>query len=85
LVEQMSSEWKPEQYKDEYSTALMKLIDEKVKAGGKEIPGHKKQAHAAATNVVDLVEVLQKSLKSAGKPAAKSKSRKRAMHHKHAA
>jgi non-homologous end joining protein Ku len=44
LVEQMSSEWQPERYKDEYTTALMKLIDEKIKAGGKEIPGAKRHA-----------------------------------------
>lgn len=87
LVDQMSSEWDPERYKDEYTTALMKLIDQKIKAGGKEIPGHKRQA-PAATNVVDLVKVLQESLSAAGKakPAAKSaKPKKRVAHRKHAA
>jgi DNA end-binding protein Ku len=87
LVDQMSSEWDPERYKDEYTTALMKLIDQKIKAGGKEIPGHKRQA-PAATNVVDLVKVLQESLSAAGKakPAAKSaKSKKRATPRKRAA
>jgi DNA end-binding protein Ku len=87
LVEQMSSDWDPERYKDEYTTALMKLIDQKIKAGGKEIPGQKRQA-AAATNVVDLVKVLQQSLSAAGKSAkpakAAAKSKKRAGH-KHAA
>jgi non-homologous end joining protein Ku len=45
-----------------------------VKAGGKSIPGQKREA-PAATNVIDLVSVLQKSLSQsmAGKPrAAKS-------------
>jgi DNA end-binding protein Ku len=97
LVEQMSSEWKPEHYKDEYASAMMKLIDEKIKAGGKEIPGRKKHA-PAATNVVDLVKVLQESLAAAGKSAspakpkhaaagkhASTKTKKRAAHHKHAA
>ncbi|MGH7947083.1 MAG: Ku protein, partial [Opitutaceae bacterium] len=75
-------------YKDEYATALMKLIDRKIKAGGKEIPGAKRQA-PAATNVVDLVKVLQESLSAAGKskPAATraAKPKKRATHRKRAA
>jgi DNA end-binding protein Ku len=90
LVDQMSSPWKPEKYKDEYTTALMKLIEKKVKAGGKKITEPKRQTHAA-TNVVDLVEVLQQSLKSAGGGAgakrtrAAPKTKKRATPHKHAA
>lgn len=66
LVEQMSSEWEPERYTDDYAAAVKKLVDEKIKAGGKELPGHKKAAPAAATNVVDLVKVLQESLAAAG-------------------
>jgi DNA end-binding protein Ku len=86
LVTQMSSDWDPERYKDEYAAAVMKLVEKKVKAGGKELPSHKRHA-PAATNVVDLVKVLQESLQAAGhaKPAARAaKGRKRAGH-KHAA
>ena len=82
LVDQMSSEWNPERYKDEYTTALMELIEKKIKAGGKEIPGQKRHT-PAATNVVDLVKVLQESLSAAGKskPAARpAKSKKRVAH-----
>jgi DNA end-binding protein Ku len=85
LIDQMSSEWEPDRYKDEYTTALMKLIDQKVKAGGKEVAAHKRQA-PAATNVVDLVKVLQESLSAAGKgkatPARAPKTKKRATHKK---
>lgn len=87
LVDQMSSEWSPDRYKDEYTTALMKLIDQKIKAGGKEVPGPKRQA-PAATNVVDLVKVLQESLSAAGKskPAARAtKAKRRTAHRKRAA
>jgi non-homologous end joining protein Ku len=66
----------------------MALIEKKIKAGGKEIPGQKRPA-PAATNVVDLVKVLQESLSAAGKskPAAQpaKKAKKRATHRKHAA
>jgi DNA end-binding protein Ku len=67
LIEQMSGKWDPEQYTDEYATAVMKLIDKKVAAGGKELPGAKKRATPVATNVVDLVAVLQQSLSQSGK------------------
>jgi DNA end-binding protein Ku len=86
LVEQMSSDWEPERYQDDYTSALLKLIDQKVKAGGKEVPGHKRNA-PEATNVVDLVAVLQKSLREAGKakPAARAAKPKKRVSHKHAA
>jgi non-homologous end joining protein Ku len=44
----------------------MKLIEKKVEAGGKELPAGKKPHAAAATNIIDLVAVLQKSLSEAG-------------------
>ncbi len=67
LVDQMSGEWKPDDFTDEYAEALMKLIDKKVAAGGKELPGTSKRQAPAATNVIDLVAVLQQSLSKTGK------------------
>jgi len=80
LIDTMSGEWHPEQYKDEYRDAVMKLIDEKVEHGG-ELPGKPAPARKP-TSVIDLVAVLQKSLdqtqgarkkaeKEPAKPAAK--------------
>ena len=70
LVNQMSEDWDPDRYTDDYRSALMKLIDKKVKSGGKELPG---SAHAPkrATNVIDLAAVLQQSLKDASGPKTK--------------
>lgn len=61
LIDSMSTEWNPEEYVDEYREALEKVIEEKVEKGDKALP---KPAHKAkkATNVIDLVSVLQKSL-----------------------
>jgi DNA end-binding protein Ku len=89
LVNQMSSEWDPAKYKDEYAEAMMKLIEKKASLGGKELPGTKKHA-PAATNVIDLMAVLQKSLsESKGPRAAKrqppSRGRKKAAAHKRTA
>jgi len=86
LLNQMSSDWEPERYKDEYANAVMKLIEQKVQAGGKKIAGAKPQTHRA-TNVIDLVQVLQESLAAAGKgkTAAPAKKKKRAARHSRAA
>jgi DNA end-binding protein Ku len=67
LVEQMSGDWNPEAYTDEYSDALLKLIEKKVAAGGQELPAGAKRHARAATNVIDLVAVLQQSLNQTAK------------------
>jgi len=61
LVETMAGKWHPQEFHDEFRERLEKLIEEKVKSGGKEVSGPKAKAKPA-TNVVDLVAVLQKSL-----------------------
>jgi DNA end-binding protein Ku len=89
LVEQMTEEWDPKRYTDDYTTALMKVIDEKIEAGGKDLPALPK-AQKKSGKVIDLLSVLQKSLEqsSQGKKetkksaahatGAKKKSRKKA-------
>jgi DNA end-binding protein Ku len=59
LVESMSVDWEPEKYRDEYRTAVLDLIEQK--AQNKQI-ADKPTAPVRATNVVDLVKVLQESL-----------------------
>lgn len=77
LVDQMTEAWSPERYTDDYRSALMKLIDAKIRSGGKAIPPREKAR--PATNVVDLLEVLRESLESPGgaKGRAKSKARRK--------
>ncbi len=59
LIESMSAQWEPEKYRDEYRNAVMELIEQK--AQNKEI-ADRPAAPMRATNVVDLVKVLQESL-----------------------
>lgn len=59
LIEGMSVPWEPEKYRDEYREAVMELIEQK--ANKKEI-AVKPATGPRATNVVDLVKVLQESL-----------------------
>ena len=83
LVKSMSAKWDPEKYKDDYRDALMEVIEEKVESGGEEIE-EKPKEKKTPTKVIDLVEVLQQSLK-AQSGAKKKHAPKKAKHHKKAA
>lgn len=83
LVKSMTSKWDPEKYKDDYRDALMEVIEEKVESGGKEIE-EKPKEKKPSTKVIDLVAVLQESLKAQGGGRKKSASKK-TRHHKNAA
>lgn len=85
LVASMTGKWNPENYKDDYREALMEVIEEKIAAGGKKIESRKKPAAAKATNVIDLVSVLQKSLQQHGKTPAKKSANARQKTRKKAA
>jgi DNA end-binding protein Ku len=77
LIDTMSGEWQPEQYHDEYREMLEKIIHEKIEAGGKKVAPPPKRAKPA--NVVDLVSVLQESIKaSKGKARPAQKTLKKA-------
>jgi DNA end-binding protein Ku len=60
LIESMTTEWKPEQYTDEYRDALENLIEEKIEHGDKAAPAPPKKKRPS--NVVDLVSILQESI-----------------------
>jgi DNA end-binding protein Ku len=68
LIDSMTTEWNPDEYKDDYREALEKMIEDKIEHGETKSPPSSKQKKA--TNVVDLVAVLQKSIQETG---AKSK------------
>ncbi len=78
LIDSMSSKWNPSKYRDDYREALMEVIEEKVEAGGKEIEEKPKKA-PKPTKVIDLVSVLQKSLKQTG-AKTRSTAKSRAKH-----
>lgn len=77
LIAGMSEKWNPESFKDEYSGELEKIIEEKVEAGGKELPAPK--ARRKPSNVIDLFSALKQSVASAkGRKAPAAKARKKA-------
>jgi DNA end-binding protein Ku len=89
LIEGMTEKWKPGQYKDTYYDDLKKIIDKKAKAGkGKKIDyGKFEEVKPTASNVIDLMPLLKKSLegkKKVSKKAAKAKTTKKVSHiHNH--
>ncbi|MGW0732336.1 non-homologous end joining protein Ku [Streptomyces sp. NPDC002851] len=62
LVETLSMEWHPEEYRDTYRERVLELVEAKAKGETYE----KAEPPPQATNVVDLMDVLQKSVDRAG-------------------
>lgn len=75
LIASMTSEWRPANYRDEYHEVLEKIVEQKVKNAGrapKSAPAKKRKA----SNVIDLVAVLQESLaETKKKPPASAKKK----------
>jgi DNA end-binding protein Ku len=77
LVENMTQKWEPTRYTDEYSSALLKLIEKKIESGGKDLPAAK-PAPKRGGKVIDLVAVLQESLEQAGQASSARSTKKTA-------
>ena len=77
LINSMTNKWDAQRYQDEYSKALLEVIDEKIAAGGKEVPVKSKDGGGKrATNVIDLVGVLQQSIDQASNAKSTAKGGK---------
>jgi len=79
LVKDMTEKWKPERYKDRFHDDIMALVKRKIAQGKSEtIEKVDKPKAERASNVIDLTELLQKSLAGRGAGAsAKAPARKR--------
>lgn len=76
LIQSMTTAWNPDMYHDDYRDALEKLIEKKVQHGGEAAAAPKKARKA--TNVIDLVSVLQQSIKETqGKASSKNHAKPR--------
>jgi DNA end-binding protein Ku len=77
LIESMSDEWKPADYRDEFRDRLRKVIEKRMKSKGvvtTEPEDEEAMPENATTNVVDFMSLLQKSLASNKRTPAKKKS-----------
>jgi DNA end-binding protein Ku len=75
LVQQLSDEFKPDQFQDEYRVALEALVEQKIE--GQEISVAPPPEEEEPPKVVDLMEALKASVEDAKKkrPAAGSKKK----------
>jgi DNA end-binding protein Ku len=78
LVEDMSSKWDPDEFKDSFKDEIMRLVDEKVDAGQtekvtKREPMESEGGERPSAKILDLTELLQRSLRKGAKAAAEDK------------
>lgn len=64
LINSMTDKWNPDGIKDDYREALEDMIEDKIAHGGKSVGKAPVRKHPP--NVVDLVAVLEQSLKGGG-------------------
>jgi Ku protein, prokaryotic len=88
LIDSMSDDWKPDDYRDEFRDRLRKVIEKRLKSKGVVTTPADEETETpenAATNVVDFMALLQKSLaskkrtpakKAAEKPASRTSAKK---------
>ncbi|WP_219209637.1 non-homologous end joining protein Ku [Variovorax boronicumulans] len=73
LVEDMSSDWDPDEFKDSFKDEIMRLVDRKVAAGDTESvtqPEAAEEEGRSGAKIIDLTELLQRSLRKGAKAAA---------------
>ena len=80
LIGSMSATWKPDDYQDEFRKRLETIIKKRIKARGAttKIVEEETEHEDAATNVVDFMSLLQKSLDSKKRTPARKAAAKKA-------
>ena len=83
LVKDMAGKWEPDQFTDSFKEKIMALVERKVKEGKLEAvaqPGEETETEGSGAQVIDLTELLQRSLRkgvaTAGKPADEGREAK---------
>jgi DNA end-binding protein Ku len=71
LIEEMSGHWSATEFRDNFHDAIMKLVQAKAKAGETETVEPLEEApEARGAEVIDLTELLRRSLKGGAKAGA---------------
>jgi DNA end-binding protein Ku len=69
LVEDMSEEWNPEQYKDSFQEQIMELVEQKAREGKIEAVSSPDDDQPRSADILDLTELLKRSLGGKSAPA----------------
>lgn len=73
LIESMSGQWKPEDYRDEFRERLTAVIEKRLKSKGVTATVEEEPTPAnATTNVVDFMSLLKKSIESKQRTPARA-------------
>ena len=73
LVDDMTTHWKPERYRDSFKEEVMKLVRRKAKAGkAKTVVKPEEVLPSQSADIIDLTELLQRSLKGGTRAKAAS-------------
>jgi DNA end-binding protein Ku len=74
LVEDMSADWQPDEYRDSFQDKIMELVDQKAREGKIEsVETGTGEEERRTADVIDLTELLKRSL--AGKTTSKSSTK----------
>jgi len=84
LVQDMSADWQPDEYRDTFQEQIMELVETKAREGKiEDVETDAGETERKSADVIDLTELLKRSLGSKGssaktptksKPASKSKT-----------
>ena len=77
LVDELTTKFKPEDYRDLFKAQVLALVDKKVKAGDTEaVIQPEEEPPGKSADIIDLTELLQRSLRGGGSKEGKGKRRK---------
>lgn len=71
LINNLTEQWDPEEFEDEYTQLLLRRLNAKARLMGKDLPEEEPPEEAPATNLVDFMDLLQQSLEAQTKKARK--------------
>jgi DNA end-binding protein Ku len=74
LVMDMSGKWNPDEFHDSFKDEIMKLVHEKVETGDIETVAQPEEPERTTAQIVDLTELLQRSLKKDGSKGDRGKA-----------
>ncbi len=80
LIKSMSGKWQPDDFHDEFRERLQAVIEKKMKSKGAKVEADEAEHEApadAATNVVDFMSLLKKSIDSNKRTPAKESATKK--------
>lgn len=76
LIKDMSADWQPEVYQDSFQDRIMELVEQKAKAGKiEEVERVGGEEERRSADVIDLTELLKRSLGGKAGSAAKAKAK----------